>query len=80
MYMEERSGLGGDEDSAVRNTLGRGGNDTHLMRVHLEDTTARRAPRGYAGQADLTDMDDKAGGVSTVSLNRDESMGTEDTG
>jgi len=46
----------------------------------MEDTTARSAPGGYGGQADLTGMEDKARGVSTVSLNRDEGMGTEDTG
>jgi hypothetical protein len=46
----------------------------------LEDTTARSAPGGYRGQADLTGMEDKARGVSTVSLNRDEGMGTEETG
>jgi len=76
--MEERSGLGGDVDSAVRSTLGRRGSDTHLTRVHLEDTTARSAPGGYGGQADLTGMEDKAGCVSTVSLNRDEMAGAED--
>jgi len=80
MHMEERSGLGGDVDLAVRSTLGRRGSNTHLTRVHLEDTTARCAPGGYGGQADLTGMEDNAGGVSTVSLNRDEGMGTEDTG
>jgi hypothetical protein len=80
MHLEERSGLGGDVDSGVRSTLGGRGSDAHLTRVHLEDTTARSAPGGYGGQADLTGMEDKAGGVSTVSLNRDEGMGTEDTG
>jgi hypothetical protein len=81
MHMEERSALGGDVDSVVRSSLGRRGSDTHLTRVHLEDTTARSAPGGYGGQADLTGMEDKAGGkLSTVSLNRDEDLDSEDTG
>jgi len=85
MHLEERSGLGGEVDSEEtwRSTLGRRGSDAHLTRMHLEDTTARSAPGGYGGQADLTGTKDKAGGhqiVSTVSLNRDEGMGTEDTG
>jgi len=78
--MEEQYGLEGDVDSGVRSTLGRPDSDAHLRRVHLEDTTARSAPGGYGGQADLTGMEDEAGGVSTVSLNWDEGMGTEDTG
>jgi len=61
-----------------RSTLGGHGSDVHLTRVHLEDTTARSAPGGYGGQADLTGMEDKTGGVSTVSLNRDEGMSAED--
>jgi hypothetical protein len=61
MHMEERSGLGGDVDSAVRSTLGGHGSDVHLTRVHLEDTTAKTAPRGYGGQADFTGTEDKAG-------------------
>ena len=65
-------------DSAVRSTLGRRGSDTHLTRVHLEDTTARSAPRGYAGQVDLTGVEDNAGGLSTVSLTRGEGMSAED--
>jgi len=52
----------------------------HLTRVHLEDTTAGSAPGEYGGQADLTGMQNKAGGVSTVSLNQDEGFSTEDTG
>jgi len=41
----------------------------------MEDTTATSAPEGYGGQAGLTGMEDKASGVSTVSLIRDEGMG-----
>jgi hypothetical protein len=78
--LEERSGLGGDVDSGVRRTLGRRRSDAHLTRVHLEDTTATSAPGGYGGQADMTGMEDMAGGVSTVSLNRDEDLDSEDTG
>jgi hypothetical protein len=48
--------------------------------VHLEDTTVRSAPGGYGGQAELTGIEDKAREVSTVSLNRDEMAGAEDTG
>jgi len=55
-----------------RSTLGGHGSNVHLTRVHLEDTTVRSAPGGYGGQADLTGMEDKVGGLSTVSLNRDE--------
>ena len=72
MHLEERSGLGGDVDSGVRSTHGGRGSDAHLTRVHLEDTTARSAPGGYGGQADLTGTEDKAGRVSTISLNRDD--------
>jgi hypothetical protein len=76
-----RSALRGDVDSAVRITLGRRGSDTHLTRVDLEDTTARSAPGGYGGQADLTGMEVKAGGkFSTISLNREEMAGAEYTG
>jgi hypothetical protein len=78
MHLEERSGLGGDVDSGVRSTLGGRGSEAHLTRVHLEDMTARSAPGGYRGQADLPGWEDKAGGVSTVSLNRDEGMSVED--
>jgi len=78
--MEERSGLGGDVDSGVRSTLGRQGSDAHLTWVHLEDMTARSAPGGYGGQRDLTGMEDMGRRVSTVSLNRDEGMSTQDTG
>jgi len=78
--LEERSGLRRDVDSGVRSTLGRRGSVVHWTRVHLEDTTARSAPRGYGGQADLTGTEDKTGGVSTVSLNWDEMSGAEDTG
>ena len=35
----------------------------HLTRVHLEDKTARSAAGGYGGQADLTGMEDNAGGL-----------------
>ena len=80
MDLEERSGLGGDVDSGVRSALSRRGSDVHLTRVHLEDTTARSAPGGYGGHADLIGMEDKAGGVSTVSLNRDKMAGAEDMG
>jgi hypothetical protein len=38
MHFEERSGLGGDVDSDVRNTLGGHGSDANLTRVHLEGT------------------------------------------
>jgi len=69
--LEERSGLGGDVDWEERSTLGGHGSDAHLTRVHLEDTTARSAPRGYGGQEDMTGTEDMAGRVSTVSLNRD---------
>jgi hypothetical protein len=79
MHLEERSGLGGDVDWGVRSTLGGRVSDAHMTRVHLEDTTARSAPRGYGGQADLTGTEDKAGRVSTVSLNRDEMAGAEHT-
>jgi hypothetical protein len=78
MHLEERSGLGGDVDSGVRSTLGGRGSDVHLTRVLLEDTTARSAPGGYGGQADLTGMEDKARGVSTVSLNRDDIAAAEE--
>jgi len=71
MHLEERSGLGGDVGSGVRNTLGRRGSDLHLTRMHLKDTTARSAPGGYGGQADLTGTEDT--GV-------DGGMGAEDTG
>jgi hypothetical protein len=64
-------------DSEERSKLGGHGSDAHLTRVHLEDTTARSTSGGYGGQADLTGMEDKAGGVSTVSLNRDEGMSVE---
>jgi len=70
--LEERSGLGRDMDSGVRSTLGSRGSDGQLTRVHFEDTTARSAPGGYGGQADLTGMEDKAGEVSTGSLNRED--------
>jgi hypothetical protein len=80
MHLEERSGLGGDVDSGVRSTPGGRGSDAHLTRVHLEDTTARSAPGGYGGQADLTCTEEKARRVSTVSLNRDEDLDSEDTG
>jgi hypothetical protein len=78
--LEEISGLGGEVDLGVGSTLGRCGSDVHLTRVHLEDTTARSAPRGYRGQADLTVTEDNAGRVSTVLLNRDKGMRTVDTG
>jgi hypothetical protein len=78
--LEERSGLGGDVDSGVRSTLGGRGSDAHLTMVHLEDTTARSAPGGYGGQADLTGTEDKAAKLSTVSLIRDEMAVAEDTG
>jgi hypothetical protein len=68
--LEERSGLGGDVDSGVRSTLGGRGSDEHLRIVNLEDTTARSPPGGYGGHADITGTEDKAGRVSTVSLNR----------
>ena len=81
MDLEERSGLGGDVDSEERSTLGGHGSDAHLTRVHLEDTTARSAAGGYGGQADLTGAEARHWRiVSTVSFNRDEGMGTEDTG
>jgi len=67
-------------DSGLRSTLGRRGSNVHLTWLHLADSTARSAPGGYGGQADLKGMNDKAGGVSTVSLNRDEGMDTENTG
>jgi len=54
-------------DSGVRSTLGGRRRDAHLTRVHLDDTTARSAPGGYRGQADLKCMEDNAGRVSTVS-------------
>jgi len=50
-----------------------------MTSVDFEDPTASSAPREYGGHADLTGMEDKAGGVSTVSINRDEWMGVEDT-
>jgi len=53
MHLEERSGLGGDVDWAVRIKFGGRGSDAHLQRVHLEDTTATSAPRGCGGHADL---------------------------
>jgi len=71
MHSEEQSGFGGDVDLGVRSTLGGHGSNAHLTRVHLEDTTARSAPGGYGGQADLTGMEDKVGRVSTISLNQD---------
>jgi hypothetical protein len=80
MLMEERSGLGGDVDLTVRTRLGSGGSYTHLMKVQLENTNARRAPGGYGGQADLPGIDDETAGASTVSVNWDKSMGTEDMG
>ena len=80
MDLEERSGLGGDVDSEARRTLGGRRSDAHLTMVHWEDTTARSPPRGYGGQADLTGTEDKAEKLSTVSLNRDEMAGAEDTG
>jgi len=78
MHMEERSGLGRDVDSTVRCTLGRCWSDTHLARVHLEDTTTRSEPGGYGGQADLTGMEDKDRGVSTISSIWDQGMSVED--
>jgi len=78
MHLEERSGLGRDVDSGVRSTLGGRRSDAHLTRVHLEDTAARSAPGGYGGQADLTGTEDKAGRVSTVSLNRDDIAAAEE--
>ena len=69
-----------DSEETWKSTLGRRGSDAHLTRMHLEDTTARSAPGGYGGQADLTGREDKTGGVSTVSLIRDKGMGAEDTG
>jgi hypothetical protein len=65
-------------DSRVRSTLGGHASDAHLTRVHLEDTTARSAPGGYGGQADLTGTEDKAGTVSTVSINRDDIAAAEE--
>jgi hypothetical protein len=50
------------------------------MSVHLEDTTARCAPEGHGGQADLPGMEDQAGIVSTVSVNQNEGMGMADMG
>jgi hypothetical protein len=78
MHLEERSGLGGDMDSGVRRTIGGHRSDAPLTRVHLEDTTARAAPGGYGGQADLTGTEDMAGSVSTVSLNRDDIAAAEE--
>jgi len=78
--LEERSGLGGDMNAGVGSTLGRCVNEAHLTWVHLEDMTARSTPGGSGGHADLTGTEDKAGRVSTVSLIRDEGLGTEDTG
>jgi len=46
--------------------------------VHLEDTTARIAPGGYGGQADLTGTEDWTGRVSTVLLNRDDNAAEEE--
>ena len=51
----------------------------HLTRVHLEDTTARSELGGNGGQADMTGMEDKAGELSTVSLNQDDIAGADDT-
>jgi len=78
MHLEERSGLEGDVDSGVRSTLGGQGSDAHFTRVHLEDTTARSAPGGYRGQADLAVTEDKAGRGSNISLNRDNIAAAED--
>jgi len=49
------------------------------MKVHSEDTTARSAPGGYGGQENFAGMEDKAGGLSTVSLNWDQGMDLEGT-
>jgi hypothetical protein len=80
MHLEERSELGGDVDSEVRSILGGSGSDRYLKMVHLEDTTAGSAPRGYGGQVDSTGTEDTAGGVSTVSSNQDDTAGAEDMG
>jgi hypothetical protein len=80
MHWEERSELGGDVDWGVRSTLSGGESDADLTRVHLEDTTARSAPGGYEGQADVTGIQDTARRVSTVSLNRNEMAGSEHIG
>ena len=72
MHLEERSGLGQDVDSEVRSTLGGHSSDAHLKRVHLEDTTARSTPGGYGGEVDLTGTDNTAGGMSTISIIRDD--------
>jgi len=63
-----------------RSTLGGHVRDVHLTRVHLEYTAARSTPGRYGGQADLTGMEDKAGGVNTVSLNQDQDLDSKDTG
>jgi hypothetical protein len=65
-------------DSGVRSTLRGRGSDAHWTRVHLEDTTARSAPGGYGAQADLTGTEDKAGRVSTVSLDWDDIAAAEE--
>ena len=46
----------------VRSTIGGCGTYAHWRRVHLEERTARSKPGGYGGQADLTGMEDMAGG------------------
>jgi len=78
MHLEEQSGLEGDVDWGVRSTLGGRGSDAHLTTVHWEDTTARSAPGGYGGQADLTGIGDKVGRLSTISLNRDDIAAAEE--
>jgi len=80
--LEEQIGPGGDPDSGVTSTLGRHGSNVHMTRVHLKYTTARSTPTGYGDQADLTATEDQAAGhhvMSTVSLNRDKDLDSEDS-
>jgi len=87
MHMEELSGLRGDVDLAVRSTLGEHRSDAHLTRVHLEGTGS--AHGGYDCEKRTRRIQRSTGRdrhrgycrtVSTVSLNQDEGMGTQDTG
>jgi len=66
----------------VLRTKGQGGEISFFLSPPLARSAHRgeRQHSGYGGQADLTGTEDKAGSVSTVSLNRGEGMGTEDTG
>jgi hypothetical protein len=56
------------------------GSEKHTWKTRERCTLDEGAFGGYGGQADLTGMEDKARGVSTVSLNRDEDLDSEDTG